>query len=170
MAVNYLHKNMIVHRDIRAENLVFVNRITGDLRLKLIDFGTATKFDKDNYLTQAYGTPYYMAPEVAKGCYSEKADLWSIGVLLHIMLTGKPLFSGTNKEIIQQVIDYKMMTFDGHEYRRASSGAIDLLKKLTHTDPNQRPSAERLLDHVWIKSLGQMNVQISTVQKALLNF
>ena len=111
-----------------------------------------------------------MAPEVCKGCYTEKADLWSIGVLLHILLIGRPLFSGGNKEIIKQVINYKMMTFDGPEFRYCSSGAIDLLKKLTHSDPNQRPSAETLLDHVWIKSLGKMNVPVKTVQKALINF
>ena len=136
MAINYLHKNMIIHRDLRAENILFVSRIQDDLRVKLIDFGTATKFDKDTYITQAYGTPYYIAPEVCKGCYTEKADLWSIGVLLHIMLTGRPLFTGTDTEILKQVARYKMMTFDGADYKRLSSGAIDLLKKLTHSDPN----------------------------------
>ena len=63
-----------------------------------------------------------------------------------------------------------MMTFDGPEFKYCSSGAIDLLKKLTHSDPKQRPSAEALLDHVWIKSLGKMNVPVKTVQKALINF
>ena len=86
------------------------------------------------------------------------------------MLTGRPLFTGTDTEILKQVARYRMMTFDGADYKRLSSGAIDLLKKLTHSDPNQRPSAEKLLDHVWIKSLGRMNVQVQTVQKALLNF
>ena len=51
MAANYLHKNMIIHRDLRAENLVFVNRIADDLRIKLIDFGTATKFERDTFIT-----------------------------------------------------------------------------------------------------------------------
>ena len=83
-----------------------------------------------------------MAPEVVKGCYNEKCDLWSVGILLHILLVGQPPFLGTNKEILKQISAYTMMSFDTPGLRKRSIGSIDLLKKLLHHDPAQRPSAE----------------------------
>lgn len=84
-ALNYLHKNAIVHRDIKPDNIMFVS--SRDMRIKLIDFGTSQKVNMDDYMTQTFGTPDYMAPEVISGCYNFKADLWSVGVVLHVMLT-----------------------------------------------------------------------------------
>jgi calcium-dependent protein kinase len=60
----------------------------------VIDFGTSQKFEKGKYLTQQYGTAYYIAPEVLRGHYNEKCDIWSIGVILYILLSGRPPFDG----------------------------------------------------------------------------
>ena len=91
-AVGYLHQNKIVHRDIKPENIIFCDR--KGFHLKLIDFGTAQKFRPDQFMIQQYGTPYYMAPEMIKGCYNEKCDIWSCGVILYILLTNEAPFYG----------------------------------------------------------------------------
>ena len=97
-----MHKNQIAHRDIKAENIIFMSKKSRDMKVKLIDFGTAQKKSQSNeYMTQSFGSPYYMAPEVVRGCYNEQCDVWSIGILLHILLTGQPPFIGTNSEIFE---------------------------------------------------------------------
>ena len=83
----------MAHRDIKPENILIDSKSRG--AIKLIDFGTSHLYDaKDHSMHQMYGTPYYVAPEVLEGSYDEKCDLWSIGVILYIMLSGKPPFGG----------------------------------------------------------------------------
>lgn len=72
--------------------------------IRLSDFSSARSFVKNKKLTKKIGTPYYIAPEVLKRNYNEKCDVWSIGVLMFILLTGKPPFNGdTDKEILSFV-------------------------------------------------------------------
>jgi calcium-dependent protein kinase len=71
----------------------------------VIDFGTSHVFEEnDHEMRHTYGTAYYIAPEVLDGKYTEKCDLWSIGVILYIMLSGRPPFKGQNdREILKKV-------------------------------------------------------------------
>ena len=107
-AVNYLHQNSIIHRDIKPDNILYVHAGEGHRngRIKLIDFGTATKFAPGEKLTDLYGTAYYMAPEMIKGSYTESSDVWSCGVMLYTMLMGKIPFDGfSEKEIFKNVLN-----------------------------------------------------------------
>lgn len=73
-------------------------------QIKVIDFGTSQKFDPLKKMNQTYGTAYYIAPEVLQSDYNEKCDIWSTGVILYILLSGRPPFDGTDdKEIIKNV-------------------------------------------------------------------
>lgn len=81
-----MHKNNIVHRDIKPENILFYDRTSW--RIKLIDFGTSQKVRPDHLMREPFGTPYYMAPEVIRGIYTKKCDVWSVGVILYIMIVG----------------------------------------------------------------------------------
>lgn len=88
MGLNYLHKNNVAHRDVKPENIMFCNKFS--LHVKIIDFGVAQKVNPTYFMTEAFGTPYYMAPEVIKGVYNSRSDIWSVGIILHIMLIGVP--------------------------------------------------------------------------------
>ena len=72
--------------------------------IKVIDFGCSNHYSREKqYMSQMYGTPYYVAPEILTGKYTEKCDLWSIGVMLYIMLCGLPPFNGNDEQIIAKV-------------------------------------------------------------------
>jgi calcium-dependent protein kinase len=101
-ALSYLHANNIVHRDIKLENIVFLDNVSEGqnefIPIKIIDFGSAvqTKYK----IVQNYpiaGTLPYLAPEVLKGLLSERSDIWSSGVLMIILLTGVSPFKGKNE-------------------------------------------------------------------------
>lgn len=98
--VNYLHKKNIVHWDLKPENLLF----TSNNVLKITDFGTSKIFKSKKKMNTTHGTPYYIAPEVIDQKYDEKCDIWSVGVILFIMLCGKPPFNGRDDdEILMKV-------------------------------------------------------------------
>lgn len=82
-AIGHCHANGIVHRDIKPENIM----IGKDKEVKLIDFGLSKQSSSSSLSTIA-GTPYYMAPEVLEGYYNNKCDIWSLGVLLYVLLSG----------------------------------------------------------------------------------
>lgn len=102
-AIAYLHARNIVHRDLKAENLLFENE-TDEANLKLIDFGISCEFFNGTKLKETLGTPYYIAPEVLRQNYDEKCDIWSAGVILFILLCGYPPFNGDDdNEILESV-------------------------------------------------------------------
>ena len=95
----YCHERSICHRDLKPENLL-VDDQDND-QIKIIDFGTAQEFDPDEKMSQLFGTAYYIAPEILLSKkYDEKCDLWSIGVIMYILLTGMPPFDGKDDNII----------------------------------------------------------------------
>jgi serine/threonine protein kinase len=91
-AVAYCHVQNICHRDLKPENIM-LERTKG--KIKIIDFGTAMSFNPAVGMTTILGTPYYMAPEIFNSNrYDEKSDMWSVGVIMFVMLTGRPPFYG----------------------------------------------------------------------------
>ena len=99
-------------------------------------------------MTQSFGTPNYMAPEVIKGCYTEKCDLWSTGVLMYVLLVGQMPFKGrSDTDLLQKISIFQNMNFDQPIFKHRSIGSIDFLRKLLHVDYDQRPSAEAGTDH-----------------------
>ena len=83
-AINHCHANGVIHRDIKHENIM----ITDTNQVRLIDFGLSMIKQKRKLIHERAGTAYYMAPEVLNGNYNEKADLWSLGVLLYTLVCG----------------------------------------------------------------------------------
>jgi calcium-dependent protein kinase len=90
---------------------------------------------------QTYGTPYYIAPEILAGEYNEKCDLWSVGVILYILLCGRPPFDGENDDEILENVSKGIYKISGPIWSRMSSDGIDLVKKMLTFDPDKRISA-----------------------------
>ena len=102
--IAYCHENDIVHRDLKPENILIEDIKSSKLNVKVIDFGASSLTDPNQKLRDKFGTIYYIAPEVLKGSYDEKCDVWSLGVILYIMLSGEPPFNGhTDEEIIKAI-------------------------------------------------------------------
>jgi len=100
-AVTYCHSKGVVHRDLKPENILIDSILkNGLIRIKVIDFGTALFLTPHGSISETLGTPYYIAPEVINGDYNEKCDIWSIGVIMFILLTGNPPFNGNDDEEI----------------------------------------------------------------------
>ena len=159
-AVLFLHHNGIIHRDIKPENIVFVEPDNFNA-LKLIDFGLSIQQNakKDN---RRVGTPYYMSPEMVRGNFNYASDVWSIGVILFIMVTGKQPFRGKSKEEVFDKI--KRGAYDKNTLSRAkcSKEVKDLIKKMLVTEHSKRITVECALDHIWFKQF-EKNKNINLV-------
>ena len=152
-AINYCHKMNIIHRDIKPENIMITNREkNGCLQVKIIDFGTAKIFEKGHQENKYVGSSYYMAPEIIKRKYDEKCDLWSIGVILYILLTGRPPFDGNDDDEILENVKKGVFDRSSYPYPLLSSNAKDLIDKLLQYDPKKRLIAEKAIEHPWFKS------------------
>jgi serine/threonine protein kinase len=109
-----------------------------NLSVKLLDFGLANVCEENDELTTVVGTPYYVAPEV----YSEECDLWSMGVVLFILLSGNVPFVGNNPaELLDRVATAKY-EIDPAVWDPVSENAKDLVKNLQVKDPTKRLTTE----------------------------
>ena len=165
-AVLFLHHNGIIHRDIKPENIVFVEPDNFNA-LKLIDFGLSIQQNakKDN---RRVGTPYYMSPEMVRGNFNYASDVWSIGVILFIMVTGKQPFRGKSKEEVFEKI--KRGNYDKNTLNRAkcSKEVKDLIKKMLVTEYSKRITVECALDHIWFKQFTIFGLNNSKKIKILI--
>lgn len=125
----YCHANEVAHRDLKPENILIDTK--KDDFIKVIDFGTSHHFEKDNnQMYQTTGTPYYVAPEVLKGNYTEKCDMWSIGVILYVILCGRAPFNGSSTEEIIKKVEIGRWQFQGQIWNNVTEIAKDLVNKL----------------------------------------
>ena len=163
-ALVYLHKNNICHRDIKPENFLLY-KPNDETHIKLIDFGLAKKVEKSELMTMPNGTPYYIAPEVLKGSYTQGCDNWSMGVVMFIMLSGKPPFGGKNNNEILNSVLHGTFNFDHQAWEVISDSAKDLIRNLLERSADMRLTAEEAYNHEWIQSQvtkDNANVNISS--------
>lgn len=142
-AIAYCHEKKVCHRDLKPENILIDPKSKG--AIKVIDFGTSHVFSKGNNMHQVYGTAYYIAPEVLSGEYNEMCDNWSIGVILYIMLTGKPPFPGKSDEIILEKVRNANYSFPEKDWSNLSPDSKDLVSKLMEKDFSKRLTAQQAL-------------------------
>ena len=152
-AVTYLHSRGIIHRDLKPENIL-LEEAGDDLNIKLVDFGTATFYNRKKRLTGKMGTAYYVAPEVLVGSYDEKCDVWSSGVIIYIMLCGRPPFEGSNTgEILDKVVQ-RSFTTAGPPWDLISKEALDIINRML-APVDTRITALAALSHPWIRNFAE---------------
>ncbi|EGR32017.1 hypothetical protein IMG5_098530 [Ichthyophthirius multifiliis] len=158
--LNYVHEKKIMHRDLKPQNIMFKNTSYQQLNnLKIIDFGLAQINDGQKYIYVHVGTPGFVAPEILSNesedhRYDEKCDIFSVGVILYILLTGKSIFEGKK---FSQILDQNKACDVQFKIDKLKSQrnklTIDILTKLLEKDPLKRPSAAEALNHDFFKNL-----------------
>jgi len=170
--VAYIHGMGIVHRDLKLENILFASEDPMS-PIKIIDFGFSVfmgnynenEKDKDKSkdgdntdlkkfgfkrLKSKVGTLYYISPEIIKGNYDEKCDIWACGVILYILLAGYPPFTGnTDKEVYNLITSLKY-DFDKDHWKNVSKYAKDLIKNML-IPAKHRYSAKQVLSCKWLE-------------------
>ncbi len=148
--ISFLHNLGICHRDLKPENFMF-SSADPDAEIKIIDFGLSTKFVTELQMKDIVGTPFYVAPEVLEGVYTNACDVWSVGVILYIMLSGKTPFSGeTSSEVLMKVAKASVF-FPERHWHNLSNEAKDLISKMLEKDPQSRLTAKQCLEHPWFE-------------------
>ncbi|XP_060102500.1 serine/threonine-protein kinase MARK1 isoform X3 [Heteronotia binoei] len=143
-AVQYCHQKCIVHRDLKAENLL----LDGDMNIKIADFGFSNEFTIGNKLDTFCGSPPYAAPELFQGKKYDgpEVDVWSLGVILYTLVSGSLPFDGQNlKELRERVLrgKYRIPFY-------MSTDCENLLKKLLVLNPVKRGSLEQIMKDRWM--------------------
>ena len=152
LAIAHCHSRGVTHRDLKPENILFENH-SSDAEIKIIDFGLSRKYSKDSKLHSVLGTPYYVAPEVLKGNYDQKCDIWSIGAMTYLLLCGKPPFNGnTDQEIFDKILNSEVK-FDLPLWNNVSNNAKNFVKLCLEKNRTKRPSAIKALDHPWFTNV-----------------
>ncbi|KAF6176120.1 hypothetical protein GIB67_000214 [Kingdonia uniflora] len=152
--VHTCHSMGVVHRDLKPENFLLLNKDENS-PLKATDFGLSVFFKQGQVFRDIVGSAYYIAPEVLKRRYGPEVDIWSIGVMLYILLSGVPPFWAESEHGIFNAILRGHVDFTGVPWPSISSGAKDLVRKMLNSDPKQRLTAFQVLDHPWIKEDGE---------------
>lgn len=161
-AVGFLHSRSICHRDLKLENWVLESGKDVWSQLKLIDFGLSTHFTPGHRLSRVVGSSYYVAPEVLKKSYTEACDLWSLGVIAYMLLSGAPPFYGKNDEAIKASIVQGEYTFPHELFRDVSDEAMAFVSTLLAYNIEYRYTADQALIHPWLAA----NVDPGVLQRA----
>ena len=146
--VKYLHCSGVIHRDLKPENILIIEDDEGT-QIKIIDFGLATYTLPGELKRFKCGTLGYTAPEVFTHQYTNKIDIWSIGIILFAYLTGKlPFFSYSRTEIVEMT-QTQEPAFEPSDWEKFSPHALELTKLLLNKNPDSRPTSEEALAHPW---------------------
>ncbi|CAM1295998.1 Uncharacterised protein g1436 [Pycnogonum litorale] len=167
--VGFMHSQNILHLDMKPENVLCVSR-TGN-RIKLIDFGLARRYDPRKKLQVMFGTPEFAAPEVVNfDTIGYKTDMWSVGVITYVLLSGlSPFMGDTDCETMANVTkgnyDYEDESFD-----EISEEAKDFINKLLVKKQSERMSAADCLKHTWLKKKKTKKAQKKLNKKKLKRY
>jgi len=166
-AVDYLHDNGIAHRDLKPENLLSAGEGENEI-IKIADFGFSKSFAGDDAekLMTSCGSPGYVAPEILTAeSYDKSVDMWSVGVIIYILLSGSPPFyADSAPALFKKIMDVKY-DFDDSVWDDISDSAKDLIRNLLVKEPSKRFTAKQCLRHPWVKGAAANDDAILNVKK-----
>lgn len=149
--IGYMHKQNIVHLDLKPENIVCVNHSC--TLIKIIDFGLASKLDPTTPLQVMHGTPEFVAPEVISyEPVSLATDMWSIGVICYILLSGESPFQGNSDAETLALVTAAQWEFDEESFEEITDQAKIFISSLLSKNTKRRMSCEEALVHSWMAS------------------
>ncbi|CAF1500162.1 unnamed protein product, partial [Didymodactylos carnosus] len=165
-AIQFLHDNKIVHLDIKPQNILLMEKWPST-KIKLCDFGLS-RILTNECIHEILGTTDFLGkhihltlkrtPEVVSyEPLTRATDMWSIGVLIYVLVTGHTPFGGTNKHDTHNNITHCVLDFPSELFENISINCIDLIQKLIVRIPKQRASADECLQHVWLTTLPTIN-------------
>ncbi|XP_071393489.1 myosin light chain kinase 3 [Centroberyx affinis] len=150
--VQYLHQQYILHLDLKPENILCVSS-TGN-QIKIIDFGLARKYRPREKLKVNFGTPEFLAPEVVNYDFvSFPTDMWSVGVITYMLLSGLSPFLGDNDAETMNNILHANWDFDSDAFENVSNEAKDFISRLLIPTKCGRLSASGCMKHSWLNNL-----------------
>mmetsp|Transcript_18592 Transcript_18592/g.56153 ORF Transcript_18592/g.56153 Transcript_18592/m.56153 type:complete len:489 (-) Transcript_18592:1324-2790(-) len=159
------HSRNVIIRDVKPDNFLFLSD-DDQSGMRAIDFGLAEYCEPGQYLSDKAGTVIYIAPEVLRSNYTLSADVWSVGIIAYLLLTGRLPFGGedgqevsdlfltkqtfSNRDVFRAVL-YSPLDFDSPPWDRLSGDAKDLVHSLLQRDADMRPTALEALHHPWLQ-------------------
>ncbi|XP_050297464.1 serine/threonine-protein kinase D3 [Anthonomus grandis grandis] len=170
IALKHLHSKNIVHCDLKPEN-VLLNSDAEFPQVKLCDFGFARIIGEKSFRRSVVGTPAYLAPEVLRNKgYNRSLDMWSVGVIVYVSLSGT--FPFNEDEDINDQIQNAAFMYPPNPWKEISSDAIDLINNLLQVKQRKRYTVDKSLQHIWLQDYqtwcdlrsleNQMNVRYLT--------
>ncbi|XP_033997708.1 serine/threonine-protein kinase H1 homolog [Trematomus bernacchii] len=171
--VKYLHTLGITHRDLKPENLLYYHP-GADSKIIITDFGLASSRKKGDecLMKTTCGTPEYIAPEIlVRKPYTNAVDMWALGVISYILLSGTMPFEDDNRMRLYRQILKGKYSFSGEPWPNVSNLAKDFVERILMVDPSERLTAGQAIKHPWVVSMAasssNKNLQRSISQNLL---
>eukprot|EP00455_Lapot_gusevi_P001367 TRINITY_DN10560_c2_g2_i6.p1 TRINITY_DN10560_c2_g2~~TRINITY_DN10560_c2_g2_i6.p1 ORF type:complete len:182 (+),score=22.87 TRINITY_DN10560_c2_g2_i6:115-660(+) len=155
-ALTYMHSKSIIHRDLKPENVLLQSK-SEDV-IKLSDFGLSRTLGSSGRAKTLCGTPQYLAPEVthSPSGYTKQCDMWSLGVILYILLSGSPPFDEDSDTPLADQMAQAQYTFPRDPWASITPQARDLVCRLLTPDPVRRITSEQAAQHAWLTDGSQV--------------
>ncbi|KAJ2938572.1 hypothetical protein O0L34_g13070 [Tuta absoluta] len=151
VALKHLHEKNIVHCDLKPENVLLSTETDRLPQVKLCDFGFARIIGEKSFRRSVVGTPAYLAPEVLRNKgYNRSLDMWSVGVIIYVSLSGTFPFN-EDEDIAEQIHNAAFM-YPPQPWRTISSEAIDLINNLLQVKQRKRLSVDKAFAHAWLQT------------------
>lgn len=154
-AVAFIHSKGIMHRDLKPENILLASKVS-NTDVKISDFGLAKvsrdyprRLPRSNSIC---GSDFYLAPEVIKQEeYGREIDIWAIGVISYVLLSGSlPFFHQVLHKLYRQIVE-RDLSFPEQAWKTVSKGALDFILRLLQVRAGDRFTAEQALNHPWLR-------------------
>ena len=149
--VKYLHQYGIVHRDLKPDNIMITQQNDYGV-IKIMDFGLSKIVSPNERMVEGYGTLSYVAPEVLlRTPYNKEVDIWSMGVILYYMLSGRLPFRGRREQEVAEKIVYDPLEFDEDDWETRSQRVQDLITLCLEKKKEDRITIDEFINHPWFK-------------------